>query len=154
VLVAAGSRLTSCSSLHAQGLGGIGYLGMNSLYSGAFEEVDVCAACGGGGSPWVGVSLSRITSNAHRTRVRIPLHFLRVNMTLWRCLSPWYAWYTDLFVKPSCCCPLPSSVHSTVKGGERAIMFNRIVGVRDIIKSEGTYLMWPWFDKPIFFDIR
>jgi prohibitin 2 len=41
-----------------------------------------------------------------------------------------------------------------VKGGERAIIFNRVVGVRDIVVGEGTHLMLPWFDTPVIFDIR
>jgi prohibitin 2 len=41
-----------------------------------------------------------------------------------------------------------------VEGGQRAVIFNRIVGVRELVVSEGTHLMVPWFDKPIIFDIR
>lgn len=41
-----------------------------------------------------------------------------------------------------------------VKGGERAIIFNRIVGVRPEVIAEGTHFMVPWFDRPIIFDIR
>eukprot|EP01138_Halocafeteria_seosinensis_P000383 gb/GECG01000396.1/.p1 GENE.gb/GECG01000396.1/~~gb/GECG01000396.1/.p1 ORF type:complete len:283 (+),score=29.07 gb/GECG01000396.1/:1-849(+) len=41
-----------------------------------------------------------------------------------------------------------------VQGGQRAIIFNRLVGIKDTIKKEGTYLMIPWFERPIIFDIR
>ncbi len=33
-------------------------------------------------------------------------------------------------------------------------MFNRLVGVRDVVVGEGTHLMVPWFDRPVIFDIR
>lgn len=47
-----------------------------------------------------------------------------------------------------------STLAYAVEGGQRAVIFNRIVGVRDVVVSEGTHLMMPWFDKPIIFDIR
>uniref|UniRef100_A0A7N0ZUP3 Prohibitin n=1 Tax=Kalanchoe fedtschenkoi TaxID=63787 RepID=A0A7N0ZUP3_KALFE len=39
-----------------------------------------------------------------------------------------------------------------VEGGHRAIMFNRIVGVKDKVYPEGTHLMIPWFERPIIYD--
>ncbi|KAH8970882.1 hypothetical protein BDL97_02G112300 [Sphagnum fallax] len=41
-----------------------------------------------------------------------------------------------------------------VEGGHRAIVFNRIVGVKDKVYPEGTHLMIPWFDRPVIFDVR
>uniref|UniRef100_A0A7N0VDZ0 Prohibitin n=2 Tax=Kalanchoe fedtschenkoi TaxID=63787 RepID=A0A7N0VDZ0_KALFE len=41
-----------------------------------------------------------------------------------------------------------------VEGGHRAIMFNRIVGVKDKVYPEGTHLMIPWFERPIIYDVR
>lgn len=41
-----------------------------------------------------------------------------------------------------------------VEGGHRAIVFNRIEGVRDKVYPEGTHLMIPWFDRPIIYDVR
>jgi prohibitin 2 len=41
-----------------------------------------------------------------------------------------------------------------VKGGERAIIFNRLQGVKDVVVEEGTHFMLPWFDRPIVFDVR
>jgi prohibitin 2 len=41
-----------------------------------------------------------------------------------------------------------------VEGGHRAIVFNRIVGVKDRVYPEGTHLMIPWFDRPVIFDVR
>jgi len=36
----------------------------------------------------------------------------------------------------------------------RAIVFNRIVGIKEKIYPEGTHLMVPWFERPIIFDVR
>eukprot|EP00252_Welwitschia_mirabilis_P012577 TRINITY_DN2772_c0_g1_i1.p1 TRINITY_DN2772_c0_g1~~TRINITY_DN2772_c0_g1_i1.p1 ORF type:complete len:296 (+),score=49.76 TRINITY_DN2772_c0_g1_i1:168-1055(+) len=41
-----------------------------------------------------------------------------------------------------------------VEGGHRAIVFNRIEGVREKVYPEGTHLMIPWFDRPIIYDVR
>eukprot|EP00249_Psilotum_nudum_P016723 c25962_g1_i1 orf=387-1274(+) len=41
-----------------------------------------------------------------------------------------------------------------VEGGHRAIVFNRIVGIKEKVYPEGTHLMIPWFDRPIIFDVR
>ncbi|GLJ46538.1 hypothetical protein SUGI_0980790 [Cryptomeria japonica] len=41
-----------------------------------------------------------------------------------------------------------------VDGGHRAIVFNRIVGVKDKVYPEGTHLMIPWFDRPVIYDVR
>ncbi|KAI5082865.1 hypothetical protein GOP47_0002608 [Adiantum capillus-veneris] len=41
-----------------------------------------------------------------------------------------------------------------VEGGHRAIVFNRIEGIRDKVYSEGTHFMIPWFDRPIIYDVR
>jgi len=41
-----------------------------------------------------------------------------------------------------------------VEGGHRAVMFNRLVGVKEKIYPEGTHFMIPWFDRPQIFSIR
>ncbi|CAI9089302.1 OLC1v1023859C1 [Oldenlandia corymbosa var. corymbosa] len=41
-----------------------------------------------------------------------------------------------------------------VEGGHRAIVFNRISGIREKVYPEGTHLMVPWFDRPIIYDVR
>eukprot|EP00897_Mesotaenium_endlicherianum_P007517 jgi/Mesen1/6794/ME000035S06173 len=41
-----------------------------------------------------------------------------------------------------------------VEGGHRAIIFNRIVGVKDKVYPEGTHFMIPWFDRPVIYDVR
>lgn len=42
----------------------------------------------------------------------------------------------------------------TVDGGHRAVMFNRLVGVKDTVYNEGTHVRVPWFDEPTIYDIR
>ncbi|MED6187344.1 Prohibitin-1, subunit of the prohibitin complex (Phb1p-Phb2p) [Stylosanthes scabra] len=41
-----------------------------------------------------------------------------------------------------------------VEGGHRAIVFNRIVGVKDKVYPEGTHFMIPWFERPVIYDVR
>jgi len=41
-----------------------------------------------------------------------------------------------------------------VEGGHRAIVFNRLVGVKDTVYEEGTHLMVPWFERPVIYDVR
>ena len=41
-----------------------------------------------------------------------------------------------------------------VEGGHRAIVFNRVVGVKERVYEEGTHLMVPWFDRPVIYDVR
>ncbi|XP_065875789.1 prohibitin-1, mitochondrial [Euphorbia lathyris] len=41
-----------------------------------------------------------------------------------------------------------------VEGGHRAIVFNRLVGVKDKVYPEGTHLIVPWFERPVIYDVR
>eukprot|EP00743_Colponemidia_sp_Colp-15_P001064 GILK01001175.1.p1 GENE.GILK01001175.1~~GILK01001175.1.p1 ORF type:complete len:309 (+),score=51.10 GILK01001175.1:51-977(+) len=41
-----------------------------------------------------------------------------------------------------------------VEGGHRAVIFNRIVGMKDVVMSEGTHFVIPWFERPIIYDVR
>lgn len=41
-----------------------------------------------------------------------------------------------------------------VEGGHRAIVFNRISGIKETVYSEGTHFMLPWFERPIIYDVR
>jgi len=43
---------------------------------------------------------------------------------------------------------------ATVDAGERAVMFNRIVGVKEVVIEEGTHFRVPWFDTPHIYDVR
>lgn len=41
-----------------------------------------------------------------------------------------------------------------VEGGHRAVVFNRVVGIKEEVFEEGTHFMVPWFDRPIIYDVR
>lgn len=41
-----------------------------------------------------------------------------------------------------------------VEGGHRAIVFNRLMGIKEEVYAEGTHLMVPWFERPIIYDVR
>lgn len=41
-----------------------------------------------------------------------------------------------------------------VEGGHRAIVFNRLLGIKEEVYTEGTHLMMPWFERPIIYDVR
>ncbi|KAH0721483.1 hypothetical protein KY284_006513 [Solanum tuberosum] len=41
-----------------------------------------------------------------------------------------------------------------VEGGHRAIVFNRIGGVKNKVYPEGTHFMIPWFERPVIYDVR
>ncbi|CAE7842334.1 PHB1 [Symbiodinium sp. KB8] len=46
-----------------------------------------------------------------------------------------------------------NSIYS-VQGGQRAVEFNRLTGVKDAVVEEGTHFCLPWFEWPIIFDVR
>ncbi|KQK12206.1 prohibitin-1, mitochondrial [Brachypodium distachyon] len=41
-----------------------------------------------------------------------------------------------------------------VEGGHRAIVFNRLEGIKDKVYPEGTHLIIPWVERPIIYDVR
>jgi prohibitin 2 len=41
-----------------------------------------------------------------------------------------------------------------VQAGHRAVVFNRVVGMKDQMYGEGLNFNIPWFERPIMFDIR
>jgi prohibitin 1 len=41
-----------------------------------------------------------------------------------------------------------------VKGGSRAVIFDRLSGVRDNVVNEGTHFLIPWLQKAIIYDVR
>lgn len=42
----------------------------------------------------------------------------------------------------------------TVDGGHRAVVFNRIVGMKEEVYGEGLNFNIPWFERPVVYDIR
>lgn len=46
-----------------------------------------------------------------------------------------------------------SSIYD-VKGGTRAVIFDRLQGVKEQVVNEGTHFLIPWLQKPIIYDVR
>jgi prohibitin 2 len=42
----------------------------------------------------------------------------------------------------------------TVEGGHRAVIFNRLLGMKDTVYNEGLNFNIPWFERPVVYDIR
>lgn len=42
----------------------------------------------------------------------------------------------------------------TVDGGHRAIVFNRLSGVKENVMAEGMHFVIPWFEWPYIYDVR
>lgn len=42
----------------------------------------------------------------------------------------------------------------TVQGGHRAVVFNRLTGMKDTVYGEGLNFNIPWFERPYTYDIR
>jgi prohibitin 1 len=41
-----------------------------------------------------------------------------------------------------------------VKGGTRAVIFDRLSGVKEEVINEGTHFLIPWLQRSIIFDVR
>ena len=41
-----------------------------------------------------------------------------------------------------------------VEAGQRAIVFNRLVGVKETVYNEGTHFIIPWLERPIIYNVR
>ena len=41
-----------------------------------------------------------------------------------------------------------------VKGGTRAVIFDRLSGVKEDISNEGTHFLIPWLQRAIIYDVR
>ena len=41
-----------------------------------------------------------------------------------------------------------------VKGGTRAVIFDRLSGVKETVVNEGTHFLIPWLQKSIIYDVR
>jgi prohibitin 1 len=56
--------------------------------------------------------------------------------------------------------PLPSTSMLTcsalydVRGGTRAVIFDRLSGVKKDVVEEGTHFLIPWLQKAIIYDVR
>lgn len=41
-----------------------------------------------------------------------------------------------------------------VKGGTRAVIFDRLSGVQEQVVNEGTHFLIPWLQKAVIYDVR
>lgn len=41
-----------------------------------------------------------------------------------------------------------------VKGGSRAVIFDRLQGVKENVVNEGTHFLVPWLQKAVIYDVR
>ena len=41
-----------------------------------------------------------------------------------------------------------------VRGGNRAVIFDRFQGVKETVINEGTHFLLPWIQKAIIYDVR
>lgn len=49
---------------------------------------------------------------------------------------------------------LAQSALYDVEGGKRAVIFDRLSGVKQVVVGEGTHFLIPWLQKPIIYDVR
>lgn len=58
------------------------------------------------------------------------------------------------FVVPATLLYLAQNSIYDVKGGSRAVIFDRISGVQQTVIGEGTHFLVPWLQKAVLFDVR
>lgn len=63
-------------------------------------------------------------------------------------------WMYRLAVPASVGVVLANQALYDVKGGTRAVIFDRLSGVKDVVSNEGTHFLIPWLQKAIIFDVR
>lgn len=61
-----------------------------------------------------------------------------------------FRWAVPLAVGASV---VQSSIYD-VKGGTRAVIFDRIAGVKEEVVNEGTHFLVPWLQRAIVYDVR
>ncbi len=59
-------------------------------------------------------------------------------------------WAIPVFIGAS----LAQSAMYDVRGGSRAVIFDRLSGVQDKVINEGTHFLVPWLQKAIIYDVR
>lgn len=110
----------------AAGVGGVGYLGYNSLFSGYFPMIQQ-------------IHLHPVISIESGSNLSFSRNFRNGS------------WKNEIFKFPSFFCVYLSC---TVDGGHRGVVFNRLWGVKDNIYSEGTHFLIPLMEWPIIYDVR
>lgn len=61
-----------------------------------------------------------------------------------------YKWAVPLAVSAS----VAQAAMYDVKGGTRAVIFDRLSGVRENVVNEGTHFLVPWLQRAIIYDVR
>src|SRR6201996_9158788 len=59
-------------------------------------------------------------------------------------------WAIPVFIGAS----LAQSALYDVKGGSRAVIFDRLSGVKEQVVNEGTHFLIPWLQKAVIYDVR
>jgi prohibitin 1 len=63
-------------------------------------------------------------------------------------------WVYRLAVPAAVGVSLFNSAIYDVQGGKRAVIFDRLSGVKDEVVNEGTHFLIPWLQKSIIYDVR
>lgn len=70
--------------------------------------------------------------------------------TMANALQAIYKWAVPLAVGAS----FAQAAMYDVKGGTRAVIFDRLSGVRENVVNEGTHFLVPWLQRAIVYDVR
>lgn len=63
-------------------------------------------------------------------------------------------WTYRMAVPASAAAVLFSQSIFDVKGGTRAVIFDRLYGVKEGVVNEGTHFLIPWLQRSVMFDVR
>jgi hypothetical protein len=80
----------------------------------------------------------------------LPRKFTFLSTIMAAILQNVYKWAIPLTVAGS----LAQASIYDVKGGTRAVIFDRLGGVKDTVVNEGTHFLVPWLQKSIIYDVR
>lgn len=62
--------------------------------------------------------------------------------------------FSSGFVIPATLLYLAQNSLYDVKGGTRAVIFDRLSGVQQTVAGEGTHFLIPWLQRAVLFDVR
>ena len=74
----------------------------------------------------------------------------KANMAAPNVLNVMSRWAIPVFIAIS----VGQSAIYDVRGGSRAVIFDRIAGVKEQVVNEGTHFLVPWLQKAIIYDVR
>lgn len=102
-------------------------------------------------------SFANIIIGDRQTSAQIPRHPLArtsphhkaINMAA-NALGRVYTWAIPTAIAFS----FASAALYDVKGGTRAVIFDRLRGVSDQVSNEGTHFLIPWLQRAIIYDVR